>query len=82
MSIIGDIIYEREYKYCQELKDKFLKEMKEELDLCSIEWKEEFLNPKDYSPEFDYGNEDHCIWFNICLGKFIAIDDYQKQLSS
>lgn len=37
------------------------------------EWKDEYLRPKDYSPEFDYGQEDSLIHFNIILGKMLMV---------
>lgn len=61
----------------EQLKNKFegLKiEANEILQECNDqEWKDEYLRPKDYSPEFDYGQEDSLIHFNIVLGKMLMI---------
>jgi len=40
-----------------------------------LEWQDEFLNPKDFSPEWDFGMEDDARWFNIVLGKILILYD-------
>lgn len=81
MSIVSEIRYEQDNNYCQKLKDEYISEMKDILSDCEIEWNENYLNPRDYSPEFDFGYEDNSRWFYIVLGKYIAITDYQKNLN-
>ena len=77
MSIASSIIVEMNNNQAKKLKDKYLSEMKEILEECSVEWQDEYLNPKDFSPPFDYGMEESLIWFNILLGKYLGICDIE-----
>lgn len=81
MSIASSIIAEMNQNQANKLKNNYLNEMKEILEEYSIEWQEEYLNPKDYSPPFDYGMEDSLRWFNILLGKYLGICDIEPMFT-
>lgn len=74
------VIQRENQKLCEELKQSYIDEMKDILFECEQLWDENYLNPKDYSPNFDYGQEDNSKWFYIVLGKYLAIDEIQKRL--
>lgn len=42
---------------------------------ASIEWKEEWLNPKDYTPPFEEEFTTECLEFHITLGKLIMLEE-------
>lgn len=60
----------------QELDKKFeelKKEATRQLEEVGLEWRGEFLTPQDFSPDWDYNQEDEIRWFNIVLGQMIMI---------
>lgn len=60
----------------KKIKEQYLEELKDILSDCSIEWSDSYLDYKDYSPSFNFGQEDDARWFYIVLGKYIAIEEY------
>lgn len=81
MSIASSVIAEINQNQANKLKNNYLVEMKEILEECSIDWQDEYLNPKDFSPPFDYGMEDSLRWFNILLGKYLGICDIEPMFT-
>lgn len=70
-----------ESRICNSLRQKqkeLLIEMQDILKECDIEWNDNYINHKDFSPPFEYGNEDNEKWFYIILGKYIIIDEIYK----
>jgi len=57
------------------LATKKLEYAKEELENIDIEWDDNYLNVKDYSPELDEPS-----WFNFYLGGYIALMELKEKL--
>jgi hypothetical protein len=58
----------------EELKrqiDLYITDATDILEENGLEWQDEFLNPKDYSPDWDFGMEDDIRWFNIIIGRIL-----------
>lgn len=64
----------------EEIKESLLSEMKDILEELDIEWTDEFLSPRDYTPDFDFGNEDEAKWFYITLGKYLQLCEIEGEL--
>lgn len=87
MSLFSEISYEINMNKIQKLKEQYLLEMKtlvknyrDDNDDFEIEWEDEFLNPVAEGPLFDKWS---CEMknFNILLGKYLAISEYQDNLN-
>lgn len=81
MSLASEIAFKEDNRYCERLKNKYIQEMKDILGNCNIEWNDDYLVVKDFSPKFNEKEMDSSKWFYILLGKYIAIDDYQNNLN-
>ena len=59
----------------QEQYKNILAEAKDELDLCDLQWKDEYTDVHNYTPPFDFGQEDHSHFFAVCMGKLHILED-------
>lgn len=55
--------------------EALLSEALEELELCDLEWDDNFLDCHNYTPNFDLGQEDSANFFAITIGKMNALLD-------
>ena len=60
--------------YIEERKAILLEEAKEELDLCNLEWDDNFLDCFNYTPSFGYGDEEHASFFHGCMRAIKELD--------
>lgn len=64
-------------KFITERQVKLLREAKEELELCELEWDDSFYDCYNYTPDFDYGEEENAKFFYGCM---VAIDELNDVL--
>lgn len=62
----------------EHLASKKLEYAKEELENNGIEWDDDYLNPKDYTPEID--DIASQLNFNFYLGGYIALMELKETL--
>ena len=65
-------------KFIDDKIAKLLQNAKDELDLCSIEWNDSFYDCYNYTPDFDFNQEDHEKFFFGCM---VAIDELSEVLT-
>lgn len=68
-------ITETEKEQLREIYNKLKVEAIDELNLCGLEWSDNFLTPWEFTPDFDYGEEDHSHFFAVTIGRMIMILD-------
>lgn len=81
MSIQSSVIADINNKHAEKLKQKYKSSMIEQLEAVGLEWDNNFLNPKDFSPNFEFGCENEERWFDIYLGMYLGIEEIQKIFS-
>lgn len=54
-------------KYIEKRAEQLLTEAKEELELCNLEWDDNFLDLFNYTPDFDFGEETNAKYFYGCM---------------
>jgi len=59
-----------------------LAEAKDELDLCDLEWNDNYVDLYNYSPDFDLGQEDNAHFFAICMGQLNLISRLLRDVGS
>lgn len=57
---------------------KLLTEAKEELTLCGIEWNDSFYDCYNYTPDFEYGEEENAKFFYGCM---VSISELHEVLT-
>lgn len=57
----------------EKLAELKLQYAKEELEIYGKEWDDNFLNVRDFSPSFDFDEQQGEINFNFYLGGYIAL---------
>lgn len=60
-------------KIIEEKIDNLFKEAKELVEEENLEWSDDFLNYKDYSPDFEEYSE-NCKYFYIVVGKIESLE--------
>jgi len=59
-----------------------LAEAKDELDLCDLEWNDNYVDLYNFSPDFDLGQEDSAHYFAICMGQLNLISRLLRDVDS
>ena len=58
-----------------------LQEGKDELDICGLEWNDSFYDCHNYSPDFDFGEEEHAQFFYGCMVRIYELDAILTELN-
>ena len=68
-------------EFIEERKVIILEEAKEELSLCDLIWKEKFLDCFNFTPDFEFGQEENASFFKGCMMRLIELDLILEQIN-
>ena len=57
-----------------------LQEGKDELDICDLKWNDSFFDVFNYSPDFDFGQEEHTSFFYGCMCRIYELEFIIKEI--